>query len=83
MTKGLEAILAETVKDVTNFRQEYYSDKKEFHKKLNGNLERLWEAIKDMGKDIDKLKDRPPVWATVVIAILSSAVTGLLVSQVR
>jgi len=76
MTKGLEAILAETVKDVTNFRQEYYADKKEFHKKLNGNLERIW-------KEIDKLKDRPPVWATIALSFLSAAVTGLLVALVR
>ena len=44
------------------------------HSGIVQQLEALEEDRKEQWKSIDKLRNRPPIWATVVIALL----TGLL-----
>ncbi len=43
-------------------------------KRLNGNLERMWEEFKEVRKEIKELQDkfinRLPLWTTVVISLL-------------
>ena len=48
----------------------------EHQKKQNTNLERIW------GK-LDKVANRPPIWASVLITILASAAVGLVVAIVK
>lgn len=48
----------------------------DLHKALNGNLQKIWEAL-------DKIKDdvarRPPLWTSFLITGLFSIATGLIV----
>lgn len=71
--------------------QEQAIQNKELHKKLNGNLERIWEALDDIKIQAEKnyretqteLTRRLPLWATFLISALFSLAVGLIVYSIR
>lgn len=46
-------------------------------KRLNGNLERIWKKLDEIQ---EKLVNRLPVWATIIISVLVGIVGALLAS---
>ncbi len=51
---------------------------KNLHIKLNGNLEKIWEALDNIKEQIDR---RPPLWASAIITLLTALTTGLIVAR--
>jgi len=48
-------------------------------KALEKEVARLAQSVSEIWKALDEIRNRPPVWATAIIVILSSVATGLIV----
>lgn len=68
----LEERVTRTEEEIKALRNAF----EERNRKLNGSLDRIWKAIEDLRCDIEEIRERLanrlPTWATVLISVLTS-----------
>lgn len=78
--KNIETLAITTAERLNNFQAEYYQDRKDLNKKLNGNLERIYQKMENMEQ---KINTRLPLWTTLLFSLMSALIVGLVVGAVK